>query len=391
MWILSAPRWTCVLVLFTVAVFPATAQSRKRVERPGLERGATLLPNGWRIAPAGRHMNIGDLPLAMAQSPDGRYLVVSNNGFNKPTLVCVDLDHQVVSSRLTLDEAWLGLAWSPAGNRLYSSGAAARTVQEILFEKGKLKAGRTIPLAQPDKEKNTLTGGLALSADGKSLYVVEFFGNLLHAVDVVSATVTKTVSLPAEPYTCLLSGDGASLFVSLWGGASVLIFDARTLAAAGEISVGEHPNAMALSKDGKRLFVACANTNAVWVADVASRKAREQISIALYPHAPPGSTPNGLGLSPDGGPFLSPTPTTTTLRSFASRTRRRVVSRDSSRRAGIRPPCCSRRMPGISHSFGEGAHFPAEPARAAAGDPRSSGAADARHPAGLLVDRAGPR
>ena len=39
------------------------------IERPGVERGATLLPNGWRIAPAGRHLNIGDLPLAMAEDP----------------------------------------------------------------------------------------------------------------------------------------------------------------------------------------------------------------------------------------------------------------------------------------------------------------------------------
>jgi DNA-binding beta-propeller fold protein YncE len=299
----SARGWTCVLSLFA-AVSPAFAQARKTVERPGLKRGATLLPNGWRIAPAGRHIQIGDLPLAMAESPDGRYLVVANSGFARPTLVSVDLRHQYVTSRLTLDNAWLGLVWSPSGDRLYCSGAAARTVQEILFEKGKLKAGKTIPLAKPDEEKTTLTGGLALTSDGKTLYAVEFFGNLLHAVDLVSGKVTKTVLLPAEPYTCLVSADGRSLFVSLWGGAKILIFDAGTLAAAGEIAVGEHPNAMALSKDGTRLFVACANTNAVWVVDLAARQAREQISIALYPRAPAGSTPNGLGLSPDGRTLL---------------------------------------------------------------------------------------
>ncbi len=299
-----APGWTCVFSLFAAAISPAAAQPRTIVERPGLERGATLLPNGWRIAPAGRHMQVGDLPLAMVESPDGRYLVVASNGFVKPNLVCVDLNHLYVSSRLPLDNAWLGLVWGPSGDRLYCSGAAARTVQEVLFEKGKLKAGKTIQLAKPDKIKEVLTAGLALSPDGKSLYAVEFFGNLLHAVDLASGQVTKTVSLPAEPYTCLASADGKNLFVSLWGGAKVLIFDAGTLAAGGEIAVGEHPNAMALSKDGTRLFVACANTNAVWVADLASRQAREQISIALYPKAPAGSTPNGLGLSPDGRTLL---------------------------------------------------------------------------------------
>ena len=52
-----------------------------QVQRPGaLGGGVTLLPNGWKIAPAGWHVQIGDFPLAMVQSPDGRFLLVSNNG-----------------------------------------------------------------------------------------------------------------------------------------------------------------------------------------------------------------------------------------------------------------------------------------------------------------------
>ena len=76
-----------------LAGLPASvrAQPRSRVTRPGVERGATLLPNGWKIAPAGRHMNAGDLPLAMVQSRDGRYLVVTNNGYVRPSLTVVDL------------------------------------------------------------------------------------------------------------------------------------------------------------------------------------------------------------------------------------------------------------------------------------------------------------
>jgi hypothetical protein len=41
--------------------------------QPGNQgRGVVLLPNGWKIAPAGRHIPIGDLPLAMLETPDGR-------------------------------------------------------------------------------------------------------------------------------------------------------------------------------------------------------------------------------------------------------------------------------------------------------------------------------
>ena len=69
--------------------------------------------------------------------------------------------------------------------------------------------------------------------------------------------------------------------------------------------MGEHPNAMVLSKDGARLFVACANTNAVWVVDLAARDgARADRRSRSTPARPPGSTPNALGLSPDGETLL---------------------------------------------------------------------------------------
>src|SRR5437763_509636 len=75
-----------LVLLFLAAALPATAQ-KPQTSRPGREsRDVTLLPNGWRISPAGRHIKVGDLPLAMAESPDGRWLVISNDGYSKPTL-----------------------------------------------------------------------------------------------------------------------------------------------------------------------------------------------------------------------------------------------------------------------------------------------------------------
>jgi YVTN family beta-propeller protein len=275
-------------------------------DRPGREpKGVTLLPNGWRIAPAGRHLAVGDLPLAMVESPDGRTLVVSNNGYAKPTLTVVDLKQLFVHEKVALDDAWLGLVWHPDGKRLYSSGGGAGTVQEIRLTASGLKAVATVKLRKPTPE--SFVGGLSITPDGSRLFAVEALGELLTAVDLTgdgAPKVAQEATLPAEGYTSLVTPDGKTVLVSVWGGAKVLLFDAATLAPRGEVAVGEHPNAMALSKDGGRLFVACANTNAVWAVDLATRTAREQISIALDPAAPPGSTPNALGLSPDGRTLL---------------------------------------------------------------------------------------
>ncbi len=271
--------------------------------RPGPEGGGvTLLPNGWRIAPAGQHITVGDLPLALLESPDGRTLIVSNNGYAKPTLTVVDLERLTIEAKVPMENSWLGLAWHPDGDRLYASGAEANTVQEFCFEKGKLTAGTAFSLGSP--QKGTFVGGLAVRPDGSRLYAVNVLGQTVSSLDLMTGQVMATAALTAEPYTCAVSPDGRTLLVSLWGGAKVLLFDAGTLEKIGEIGVGEHPNAMAISKDGSRLFVSCASTNAVWVLDVASRAPKEQISIALFPKAPPGSTPNGLGLSPDGSRLL---------------------------------------------------------------------------------------
>jgi DNA-binding beta-propeller fold protein YncE len=295
------------MVLAVVLLFFAARAEGKppavRTERPGRqESGDTLLPNGWRIAPAGRHLTVGDMPLAMAESPDGETLVVSNNGYTKPTLTVVDLRNLYVRENAAVDDAWLGLVWHPDGQRLYSSGGGASAVHELRLTEGKLKPGAVFALKKP--AESSFVGGLSISPDGKRLFAVHVLGQLLTAVDLEAGQAGKSVELPAEAYTSLVSADGKTLYVSLWGGARVLLFDAATLEPRGEVPVGEHPNALALSKDGGRLFVACANTNSVWVVDLAARTAREQISIALSPATPPGSTPNALGLSPDGQTLL---------------------------------------------------------------------------------------
>jgi DNA-binding beta-propeller fold protein YncE len=276
--------------------------------RPGAQGGGvTLLPNGWRIAPAGRHVSVGDLPLAMVESPDGRYLIVSNDGYAKPTLSVIDVARLALKSRVSVDDAWLGLAFHPDGQRLFSSGAGDNSVRELEWdaEKAVLKAKETFVLKRPSKE--SFVAGVAVSADGARLFAVHALGEQLSAIDVrdtESPSPPVSIDLPAEGYAALAAPDGRALYVSLWGGARVLVFDPLTLERRGEIVVGEHPSAMVLSRDGQRLFVACANTNAVWVVDLAAGVAREQISVALYPAAPAGSTPNGLGLSADGNTLL---------------------------------------------------------------------------------------
>ena len=309
-----SPRPTTFLLAAAVAgasmITHATAfaapQAATRVKAPTSARmkepKVTLLPNGWRISPVGQHVTIGDLPMNLVVSPDGDHLIVTNNGYSQPNLVTYDFTKQIARDRIVLESAWLGLAFHPDGKRLYSSGSAKNRVDEFSWEKGALK--KTGDFALPKPGNDSFVGGLAVSPDGKRLYAVHVLGEKLHAIDVDTRAIAKTINLPAEPYTVVVSADSATVYLSLWGGSKVLAFNAVDLSLKHEIDVGEHPNAMTFSKDGSRLFVACANTNAVWNIDLNKGYATEQIGIAPFPHMPPGSTPNALDLSPDGKTLL---------------------------------------------------------------------------------------
>ena len=96
---------------------------------PGtLADGSTLLPNGWRLAPAGRHLTVGDLPLNVVQSPDSRYLIITNNGLAKPSFSVVDVASWTIKNTTPLESAWYGLVWHPDGTKLYSAGAGQNNV-----------------------------------------------------------------------------------------------------------------------------------------------------------------------------------------------------------------------------------------------------------------------
>src|ERR1035437_1370195 len=54
-------------------------------------QGRVTLANGWRLTPAGKHVELpGDLPGSMALTPDGRYLFVNTCGYHGHSLSVID-------------------------------------------------------------------------------------------------------------------------------------------------------------------------------------------------------------------------------------------------------------------------------------------------------------
>src|ERR1700740_3632012 len=87
-------RFPSIILAFVLNVLCGFSAFASDVERPGnVSKGVVLLPNGWRLASAGKHLPLDDLPMNMLESPDGNYLIVTNNGYSKPVLDVIDLKH----------------------------------------------------------------------------------------------------------------------------------------------------------------------------------------------------------------------------------------------------------------------------------------------------------
>jgi hypothetical protein len=142
---------------------------------PGIQRdGAVLLPNQWTLRPVGRQVAVGDFPANLALHPDGRHAAVLHCGWGQHEVRILEVKTGKLVSAATLNEAFYGLAWAPDGGALYASGAGLEAVYAFAFRDGYLSARRTLPL-RAGKERG-VPAGLAVSADGRALYVAEVWG-----------------------------------------------------------------------------------------------------------------------------------------------------------------------------------------------------------------------
>ena len=131
-------------------------------------------------------------------------------------------------------------------------------------------------------------GGVALSKDGKTLYVAAAFGHSLARFDAESGAFRDEVALEAGsyPYGLVLDETHKRLYVSLWSKSHGGCRQYRELPSIGQWPTEEHPNEMLLAHEGKILFVANANRNTVTVIDTEAGKAIETIGTAIDPKAP---------------------------------------------------------------------------------------------------------
>jgi len=302
-----------------------------------------VLPVSQILTPAGQQVHLpGMRPQALALSPDGMMLVTSGKtnqlvvldpasgkSLQYVPLPAGELATSGSSHTLVPDKkaqlSFTGLVFSPDGKRIFMSDVNG-SVKAFEVSNHVVRALHSIPLPKTDltRRTNEIPSGLAVSADGKRLYVVLNLSNRLLEMDAASGKPLRYFDVGVAPYDVSLAGRKA--YVSNWGGRRpdtnsltgpagrgtfVRVDPKRHIANEGSVSIidlqsgqvkevlaGLHASGLALSRN--HLVVANAASDSLTVFDTRTDQVVETISLKWQPEDYFGASPNALTFDPSG-------------------------------------------------------------------------------------------
>ncbi|HUA38378.1 MAG TPA: beta-propeller fold lactonase family protein [Candidatus Sulfopaludibacter sp.] len=314
----------------------------------GRNAGSLETPVNQLLTPTGKQIELpGMRPNALALSPDGRLLVTSGL---KEELVAVDpasgriLQHVPFPSDELLPTAravspgilhpeekgklsFTGLAFSPNGSRIYLANVNGDIKVFRVSQDHVVTALFSLPLppANAPERKAEIPAGLAVSPDGKRLYVAGNLSNRLFELDTATGKVLRIWDVGVAPFDVVLAGH--KIYVSNWGGrrpeadsltgpagqGMLVRVDMRSIASEGSVSVidlestnqselvtGLHACALALSPNGRWLVAANAGSDTLSVIDTRMGKIADTICARENPADLFGAQPDALVFNKSG-------------------------------------------------------------------------------------------
>jgi YVTN family beta-propeller protein len=124
---------------------------------------------------------------------------------------------------------------------------------------------------------------VALSPDGKTLYVSDFTAGAIVVLDAATGEKRRDITVPGQPVGLAVSKDDSTLYVADYGRCKVLAVDTRKGSVAAEVAVGRRPFGIALAPKANRLYACNLYTNDVSVIDAGAMRELARIKVVREP------------------------------------------------------------------------------------------------------------
>ncbi|GID26869.1 YVTN family beta-propeller protein [Paractinoplanes brasiliensis] len=179
-----------------------------------------------------------------------------------------------------------GVAVSPDGRTVYVANQNSRILSVVDVASRKVS---------PVQVRNT-PRFVAVSRDGRTVFVSMYeddkrTGSGVAVVDATSRKVIRYLDTGDMPYTLAVAPDN-KLWVPIHSDGRLEIFTPGTLRMESELPVRPNPHAVGFSGDQMRAFTANHESNAVSVIDMRSNTVIRNIPVSRAPHS--------IAVSPDG-------------------------------------------------------------------------------------------
>ena len=237
-----------------------------------------VLPNGKIVAPAGVVTQIGMHPLGSALTPDGQYLIVSNddersitggkstiasptvtgdsvNLTGGYTVTVLRTSDMTVAAQAAAGQLFVGLQVVPSGSgyTIYASGGAGHDIKVLTFapDAGTLTAGTPIKISPitPNGSVTNFAQAATTAVQAAAFNNGDFPENGGSSGGSVG---TGRLTFPAGS---ALSPDGKYLYVACNGDNSLAVIATATNTVVKQMPVGYRPYGVSVSRDGTKVLV----------------------------------------------------------------------------------------------------------------------------------------
>lgn len=225
-----------------------------------------------------RRVKVGGNPYNLAFTPDGHHLLVLDwsSDTSADEVIFYDLKAETIDGRLEVSTWPAHSVFSRDGKLVYVSGETAGDVTVIDV------AARTIVTRIVHGGGDAM--GLALTADGKTLYAAAGENRAILKIDTATHKTVGQITLPGIVHEAALTLDGKFLYATLRKANKIVVVSTEEDTIVATIPQKGYPDLVTMEPSGQWALVTNRYADLVTVIDVKTHKQVKAIPVGRAPH-----------------------------------------------------------------------------------------------------------